>query len=1317
MEKRILGNVFNDNSGSSGEKSSNVEDSSQYLLDKKPLFEEKRELLPIERQRESIIQAIGDNDVVIISAETASGKSTRVPFYAYESMRRNGIKGQVVVTQPRVIAAEKIVSFVSRENDPESDVGQMVGLHTGVKKKITSSTQIIYATDGLEQVMHLWNVRKLEGDNRQVEDYILIIDELHEWNENIEALVANIHRLYKQGVRFKVVLMSAEDESKELKAFFKDIENLKIEHLHIEGRPYEVEVVEEYSRPMKSVIVEQALKGRHVLVFQPNENAIVNCIQSLNQELVKHSTDKKFVIIPLYSQDPNHDDNRDLIFSSLKSNEVRIIVATDIAQTSLTIDYIDDVVDSGLIMRPYVDYGIEGLQEEYVSLADVRQRRGRASRTKAGGKYFYCGEKAYNQLSSKSPVSVQRNLLDVFYLRCLVGGIDLQQCPTFHKIDPDIIHSAHRLVCDLGLIDESGEVTELGKTVASLPVGVRTGTMLVGALKAGLEWDLALTLGALQDKYLWNKEPPPRERLFEVKNNDSCRVRILKEIGLTVQSDPLIQMLLFELRREKPNDFNLIGFNKKIWNTVVNIRGKLEHNPAIRKLISVPDNQKQELSVDGLLYQLVVTQLDRLYILDESCGSRSRRYFPAGGTQEGLKYSISYNSALFGDGNLPSLVVGRLFGFNNREPWLTQVTGVDHELLKKVDPVGFREITKILYNPYSGQVIKEIGTNYKQHEISRKIELIKDNETIALAIARNALSSILDWRMLFAKTAISEISTFVGKARRLYPMENIREAQEYWLKEELKEVLESLPVGTNLSKKFLLNHQCSIAFDPQMILTFLGEEKTYKNWGDDLDNRYPDKLVANGIRISLEYPDHTTVRIRVPQNKAKSLAKFTNGDLSPLKELMDRKIILDILTEDNFPKVLISGEVESLEKTSLVNKAKELFLEQAWRDFEAPRSKAIQELEWGKDLPPLNDFPLEKTEVCSWGKEKIFAYPYLQYSGFIHFQYRPYLTYRVTFIRDEKRAQAANTYNYSILKDHWQQEQQLHQANLGDSKQPVFAVHYPDHEGVSRFSYEKPQSNLLQKPNGYYGNKKRDDYTIWEIVKSATNNKRDFSVKPGHYQDNRPHLDHVSCYRWDGAKGEEVAFFLKTMVQIDQVDLRSQVEEERLRHLANSSKEKDIFSFVTARVLSGWGLDDVSLSDLESVLETWKMVLEYPPIAQYDRSAQTRFSWKDMPDIEFRMMKSVRDLVIEKIKDLIEEKFRWYRNLKDNLETVEGVIDRVCKHNIYLKELYTEDNVPGLLIRHLLEVQRHSPAVTTYDLTRYLEHNAEFLAELLFELV
>lgn len=429
--------------------------------------------LPVLDFKDKILDAIDANQVTIITAETGAGKSTQVPQYLAE----HGY-GKVIVTQPRILAARNLSSRVREEwalrNGVASDA--IIGYRTAHERDDRPDTKILYCTDGLQLV------REITGSGT-LQSQVLVLDEVHEWNENMEVLVAWAKKRCQEEPHFKVVIMSATIETDTLAEYFGTDAVV-----NVPGRGFEV--TKRRGTDVLSEIMNQ-LTNEHsnMLVFLPGKAEIQDTADALQEK----ASAAGVPIIPLHSQlDP---EVQQRAFASYPNG--KIILATNIAQTSVTIDDIDVVIDSGLERRSEVRSGVEGLFIAQISQADCLQRAGRAGRTKPGeyilAPYDTMPCMEFDERPEYATPEIMRKHIDRLTLRLASVGIDIEMLDFYHDPSKKAIQRAKRTLVTLGAMTKSGDVTRIGRQMEGFPVESSYGRMLVEAMQFGAEVQSKLT--------------------------------------------------------------------------------------------------------------------------------------------------------------------------------------------------------------------------------------------------------------------------------------------------------------------------------------------------------------------------------------------------------------------------------------------------------------------------------------------------------------------------------------------------------------------------------------------------------------------------------------------------------------------------------------------------------------------------------------------------------------------------------------------------------------------------------------------------------
>ncbi len=423
--------------------------------------------LPVREYYQSIVDAVDTHQVTIITAETGAGKSTQIPQYLAE----HGYT-RVVVTQPRILAARNLAKRVREEWSLRNteDASDIIGYRTAHERDDSGETKILYCTDGLQLVREITGIGITEKQ-------VLVLDEVHEWNENMEVLVAWAKKRCEEEPRFKVVVMSATIETESLAAYFGTDAIIDIP-----GRYFEVT-----KRRGKDVLSELFAqienRGKNILTFLPGKSEI----QNVTDAIEKKAAAAGVPIIPLHSQ--LEADAQQKAFASYPNG--KIILATNIAQTSVTIDDIDMVIDSGLERQSEVRSGVEGLFIAQISQADSLQRAGRAGRTKPGeyvlAQYDTMPCVDFKDRPPYAIPEIMRKHIDRLTLRLANVGIDIETLDFYHDPSKRAIQRAKKTLVALGALTTAGEVTAIGRQMEQFPVESNYARMLVEATKYSKE--------------------------------------------------------------------------------------------------------------------------------------------------------------------------------------------------------------------------------------------------------------------------------------------------------------------------------------------------------------------------------------------------------------------------------------------------------------------------------------------------------------------------------------------------------------------------------------------------------------------------------------------------------------------------------------------------------------------------------------------------------------------------------------------------------------------------------------------------------------
>jgi ATP-dependent helicase HrpA len=448
--------------------------------------------LPISSRVADIAAALEKSQVVIVAGATGSGKTTQLPKLALELGR--GGKRRIGVTQPRRIAATSVAARVAKEL--ECELGQEVGYQIRFEDRTNERTWVKFMTDGIL-------LAELQGD-RLLNGYdTLIIDEAHERSLTIDFLLGWLKRILPERPDLKVIVSSATIETERFSAFFEGAPVVEVE-----GRTFPVEVL--YEPPADDVDLPEAVADAvvnvtsldprgDVLVFLPGEREIRDCEQALNARQLRHT-----VIQPLYSRLSAGEQAK--VFASISQR--RVILATNVAETSLTIPGIVYVIDTGIARLSRYDprTGTTRLQVEAISQASADQRKGRCGRVRDGICVRLFDEQSFAARPAFTDPEIKRTGLAGVILRMKALGLgDVEDFPFLDPPNARAISEGYRVLQELRALDDERNLTPLGHELARFPVDPRIARMILAGAELGCLDDVIVLAAALNVQ-------DPRER-------------------------------------------------------------------------------------------------------------------------------------------------------------------------------------------------------------------------------------------------------------------------------------------------------------------------------------------------------------------------------------------------------------------------------------------------------------------------------------------------------------------------------------------------------------------------------------------------------------------------------------------------------------------------------------------------------------------------------------------------------------------------------------------------------------------------------------
>ncbi|HIF9206977.1 TPA: ATP-dependent RNA helicase HrpA [Photobacterium damselae] len=462
------------------------------------------ELLPVSQKKDDIAEAIKHNQVVIVAGETGSGKTTQLPKICLELGR--GVKGMIGHTQPRRLAARSVASRIAEEL--ECEMGSYVGYKVRFNDQVSDRSQIKLMTDGilLAEIQH----------DRYLNQYdTIIIDEAHERSLNIDFILGYLRELLPKRPDLKVIITSATIDPER---FSKHFNNAPI--IEVSGRTYPVDVryrpiVEDSDdtdrdqlEAIFDAVDELCDEGQgDILIFMNGEREIRDTADALEKRKLRDTE-----IVPLFARLSAGEQNR--VFQPHTGR--RIVLSTNVAETSLTVPGIKYVIDPGTARISRYSYRtkVQRLPIEPISQASANQRKGRCGRVQEGICIrLYSEEDFLSRPEFTDPEILRTNLASVILQMTAIGLGDIQAFPFVEAPDNRNIQDGVRLLEELGAINANAKdprkrLTSVGRQLARLPIDPRLARMVLEAPKNNALREVMIIASALSIQ-------DPRERPME----------------------------------------------------------------------------------------------------------------------------------------------------------------------------------------------------------------------------------------------------------------------------------------------------------------------------------------------------------------------------------------------------------------------------------------------------------------------------------------------------------------------------------------------------------------------------------------------------------------------------------------------------------------------------------------------------------------------------------------------------------------------------------------------------------------------------------
>ncbi|XP_072516392.1 pre-mRNA-splicing factor ATP-dependent RNA helicase PRP16 [Salminus brasiliensis] len=666
-------------------------EASSEFAKKKTLLEQ-RQYLPIFAVRQELLNIIRDNSIVIVVGETGSGKTTQLTQYLHEDGYTS--YGMVGCTQPRRVAAMSVAKRVSEELG--SNLGEEVGYAIRFEDCTSEKTVIKYMTDG---ILLRESLRESDLDHYSA----VIMDEAHERSLNTDVLFGLLREVVSRRSDLKLIVTSATMDSDKFAAFFGNVPIF-----HIPGRTFPVDIL--FSKTPQEDYVEAAVKQAlqihlsgmvgDILIFMPGQEDIEVTSDQIVERLEDLENAPPLAVLPIYSQLPS--DLQAKIFQKAPDGVRKCIVATNIAETSLTVDGIMFVVDSGYcklkVFNPRI--GMDALQVYPISQANANQRAGRAGRTGPGQCYRLYTQSAFkNEMLTTTIPEIQRtNLANVVLLLKSLGVQDLL---LFHFMDPppedNMLNSMYQLWI-LGALDNTGALTPTGRLMVEFPLDPALSKMLIVSCDMGCSADILIIVSMLSVPTIFYR-PKGREE-------ESDQVR---EKFAVPESDHLTYLNVY--LQWKNNNYSSVWCNEHFIHTKA--MRKVREVRAQLKDIMV--QQKMNLTSCGSDWDVIRKCICAAYFHQAAKLKGIGEYV---NVRTGMPCHLHPTSSLFGMGYTPDYITYHELVMTTKE-YMQCVTAVDGEWLAELGPMFYS--------------IKHAGKSRQENRRRAKEEITNMEEEMSLA--------------------------------------------------------------------------------------------------------------------------------------------------------------------------------------------------------------------------------------------------------------------------------------------------------------------------------------------------------------------------------------------------------------------------------------------------------------------------------------------------------------------------------------------------------------------------------------------------------
>lgn len=785
--------------------------------------------LPISRRRDDILAAMREHQVIVVVGETGSGKTTQLPKMAMELAGES--PGRVGCTQPRRLAAASVSRRVAEELGCQ--LGGLVGYQVRFEEKAGPDTRLKFMTDGilLAETQH-------DPDLRQY--HTLILDEAHERSLNIDFLLGYLKLLLDRRKDLRLVISSATLDAGGFSEFFNGAPIVQVE-----GRTYPVELhylpprhedEELAAHVARAVDWLDTLDDRgDVLVFLPGEREIREVAEKLEGRRLRNTR-----ILPLFARLGLADQQK--IFQPERGYR-RIVLATNVAETSLTIPGIIYVIDSGLarVSRYSPARQVQRLQIEPVSRASARQRTGRCGRVCEGVCIRLYDEDSWEDRSEFTDPEIRRSALAGALLR--MKDLGLPEMPEFPLPDPPsskLVTEGYRTLREIGALDKARQLTPVGRKLARLPIDPRLGRMLLEAQhEQALPEMLVIVAGlGIMDP----RERPADQAHAQWKDEDSDFLSLLKLWKDAWQFREGKRWRNNQLRKWCGKNF--LNFNRMMeWFNLWEDLSRLVKE-TLKCSISPLETETDRQASFAMIHRSILAGVPRQFGLWDA---DNREYRGAGGRA----FGIFPGSGLFRRSKRSEWVMGVELVDTTRL-WMRRAARLEPEWVEQVAP----HLCESHYS--SARWSREQGAVYAVERVVCGGLRIIDNRRVHYgrinpAHAREIMirEGLLGDGFRTKPACIRHLESLREEVRQIEL--KLRRPDQVWCEEGVFEFFNRLvPQDCCTAKAFLRWAGAMEKKDPES-LHVPAEEAMYEFWGRDLLGGFPDDISCQGAEYAVYY--------------------------------------------------------------------------------------------------------------------------------------------------------------------------------------------------------------------------------------------------------------------------------------------------------------------------------------------------------------------------------------------------------------------------------------------------------------------------------